>query len=136
MPVVLAGVVIVGSLVLFTPSDDDTPAPATQASDPAPAEGRRTATAKPRPQPTMVEVRGGSPVAGVKGISARKGETVRLVVSSDSPQEIHLHGYDITRDAAPGKPARFEFKADIEGVFEVKLEGPHTQVAKLEVRPS
>jgi len=142
VPVVLAGVVIVGSLVLFTPGNDDdaSQAPATQASEPAPADGAKTETTPtptpPEPQVTKVEVRGGSPVGGVKGLTAKKGETVRLLVSSDSPQEVHLHGYDITRDAAPGKPARFEFKAEIEGVFEVELEGPHAQVAKVEVRPS
>ena len=45
---------------------------------------------------------------------------MRLLVSSDGNDEIHLHGYDITRNAAPGKPARFRFKADVEGVFEIE----------------
>ena len=70
----------------------------------------------------------------IRQLRRSKG-TVRLLVSSDSPQEVHLHGYDITRDAAPGKPAQFEFKAEIEGVFEVELEESHVQVAELEVEP-
>ena len=41
-------------------------------------------------------------------------------MSSDAEHEIHLHGYDIARDAAPGKPARYRFKADVEGVFEIE----------------
>ncbi|MEX2253767.1 MAG: hypothetical protein WD649_06400 [Thermoleophilaceae bacterium] len=136
--VVLAGVVIVGSLVLFTPKDEDDSSPATQASEPAPETGGRTATAKPRPpkpKATLIEIRGGEPDGPPRTIAVRKGETVRLVVSSDTPQEVHVHGYDLLKDAAAGKPARFRFKAGIEGVFEVELEGTHSLIAKLEVRP-
>lgn len=42
------------------------------------------------------------------------------IVSSDSPDDIHLHGYDIERAAGPDKPARFRFEADIEGAFEIE----------------
>ena len=45
---------------------------------------------------------------------------MRIVVSSDAADEIHLHGYDIEKNAAPGTPARFNFKANIEGVFEIE----------------
>ena len=65
---------------------------------------------------------------------------MRLVVSSDGSDEIHLHGYDITRNAAPGKPARFRFKADIEGVFEIESHtaedaGREPLIARLVVEP-
>ena len=53
-------------------------------------------------------------------IEVARGDTVRIVVTSDAPDEIHLHGYDITRNAAPGRPARFQFKADAEGAFEIE----------------
>ena len=32
----------------------------------------------------------------------------------NTPDEIHLHGYDIERTAKPGHPARFRFEADAE----------------------
>ena len=74
-------------------------------------------------------------------IEAKKGETVRIVVTSDADDEIHLHGYDITRTPAPGKPGRFSFKADIEGVFEIESHvaedaGREPLIATLTVRPS
>ena len=53
-------------------------------------------------------------------IRVAKNDIVRIVVSSDVPDEIHLHGYDIEKEAAPGKPARFQFKADVEGAFELE----------------
>jgi hypothetical protein len=53
-------------------------------------------------------------------VEADKGDLVRLVVSSDRRDEIHLHGYDLTRTASRGRPARFRFRADVEGVFEIE----------------
>jgi hypothetical protein len=65
---------------------------------------------------------------------------VRIVVSSDAPDEIHLHGYDIEKEVEPGKPAVFAFTAAIEGIFEMESHvaedaGRDPQVAKLTVEP-
>ena len=80
-------------------------------------------------------------VGGVKTIKAKRGDTVRIVVSSDAPDEIHLHGYDIEREAEPGKPANFRFKADAEGAFELESHaaedaGKEPLVAHLLIGPS
>jgi hypothetical protein len=48
---------------------------------------------------------------------------------------VHLHGYDVMVDVAPGKPARLRFKATIPGRFEVELEDRGLHIAELEVRP-
>jgi hypothetical protein len=45
---------------------------------------------------------------------------VVIVVRSDVADEIHLHGYDIEKEAGPGRPARFRFKANLEGQFELE----------------
>lgn len=146
--IVAAIVVAVGAFVLLRPSgDDDTgetntvvateTAPAPPGT--APEEGDEVPAAEPPepapPQVTRVRVRGGEPVGGVTRIEAERGDTVRFTVSSDTPQHIHLHGYDVFEDAAPGAPARFRVKADIEGIFEIELEGPGVQVAELRVEP-
>jgi len=82
-----------------------------------------------------VDVVGGEPQGGVQKIEVSKGQDVEITVSSDEPHEIHLHGYDIMKDAAPGKPARFAFDADIDGVFEMEIEDTETQIANLVVNP-
>lgn len=87
------------------------------------------------PEPIVVTVRNEKPVDGLEEIEVEKGEPVRLTVRSDSRQEIHVHGYDVHKDAAPGEPARFRFPADIEGVFEIELEEPGVQIAELKVEP-
>ena len=65
----------------------------------------------------------------------------RSSIARDAPDELHLHGYDITREAAPGQPARFQFKAEPEGVFEIESHtaedaGKDPLVARLVVEPS
>lgn len=90
---------------------------------------------RPQPSAEQIAVRNGEPEGGVADISVRKDETVRLVVSSDERDEVHVHGYDRSEEVRPGKPARMRFRADIEGVYEVELENGGIEIAKLEVRP-
>lgn len=61
------------------------------------------------------------------------GETVRLEVASDTAEEVHVHGYDLSADVAPGQTASLAFTADIPGIFEVELEKSHTPLLSLEV---
>jgi plastocyanin len=69
---------------------------------------------------TRIDMRGGEVVGGPAEIRVKKGDTVLLVVASDAPDDIHLHGYDIEKKVAPGQPAQFRFKANFEGEFEIE----------------
>ena len=136
--IALAVAVAVVAFVIARPSDDDDDhdggSPAVTQAQTAPADTRAGDPETP-PEVHRIRVRGGEPVGGVREITAQRGETVRITVSSDTPQHIHLHGYDVIRDAGPGAPARFRFEADLEGIFEIELEGPHVQIAELRVEP-
>jgi hypothetical protein len=95
----------------------------------------------PEPEVTRIRIRGGSVVGGPKDIEVESGDTVGIVVTADAPDEIHLHGYDITRNAAPGQPARFRFEANAEGAFEIESHvaadaGKDPLIARLVVQPS
>ncbi len=144
--VVLATVAVLAlAFVLLSPEADDdsntaqtptTPAttPATTNEAPAPT----TTAPPPPPAPTFerVRVRGGQAVGAIKRITVKKGDRARFeVTSTDTSDEVHLHGYDITRNVAPGSRARFSFAANAEGIFEVELHGTHTQIAELTVEP-
>lgn len=96
-----------------------------------------TTTAPPRPEVVTVRltVRGGRPVDGIARPSVKQGRRVRIVVRSDVADHVHLHGYDIMRDVAPGAPAQIVFTADFPGRFEIELEDRSLQLAELEVRP-
>ena len=143
---VLAAVVAAAVLafVLLRPGDDDT-STSTTATTTAPAAvttttpsttTTTTTTAKPaEPAITRIRVVGKEPVGGVKDITVTKGDRIRLVVTSDQQEHVHMHGYDIERPVGPGEPATFSVPATIVGVFEVELEDSGVQLAKLTVEP-
>ena len=113
--VVAAVVVAVLAFVIASPGDDDEGGKAAQTNT-APTEE----PAPPAPQVARIRVSGGEVVGGPAEIRAEKGGTVVIVVSADAPDDIHLHGYDIEQKVAPGQPARFQFKANLEGEFEIE----------------
>ena len=145
--VALAIVVAVVGFIIARPEGDDEPAEqattaqtettTTQAgSEQAEAPAQTVTTpAEPKPEVTRVRVRGGRPVGGAKEITVEKGETVRFDVVSDAADEVHVHGYDLLKEVGPGRVARFRFKADIEGVFEVELHHTETPIVELRVEP-
>jgi hypothetical protein len=103
----------------------------------APAASTTTTTpAKPAGPPTFtVTVRNAKPVGGIEKIKVNKGERLRIVVKSDTADEIHVHGYDFMKDVAAGGSVRFNFKATIDGNFEIELENRKQQIAELTVEP-
>ena len=149
--VAAALVVAVVAFVIAQPGDDEdegqsagnTPAQ-TETGSSADGEPEPTETqpaAPPEPEVTRIRLRGGTVVGGAKDIEVAPGDTVRIVVASDAPDEIHLHGYDITRNVAPGRPGRFRFRANAEGAFEMESHlaedaGRDPLVARLVVEPS
>jgi hypothetical protein len=120
--IVAAVVVAVFGFVIASPGGDgdgDNAAQTTPATQ-TDTEARADEPAPPKPKVTRIQIRGGEVVGGPAEIKATKGDTVVIVVSADAPDDIHLHGYDIERKAAPGQPARFRFKATFEGEFEIE----------------
>ncbi|HZB05433.1 MAG TPA: hypothetical protein VE449_02500 [Thermoleophilaceae bacterium] len=151
--VVAAVVVAVLAFVIASPGDDDEGSgqaaqTTTQAetggdeSTPAEAEAETETTPPepPAPEVTRVRIRGGEVVGGPAEITVKNGDVVRIVVATDAPDDIHLHGYDIEKPAAPGQPARFRVEADIEGSFEMESHvaedaGRDPLIARLNVEP-
>jgi FtsP/CotA-like multicopper oxidase with cupredoxin domain len=142
--VVLAVAVAVAGFLIARPSDEDEQEPPPdrggKAAQTETGGAVRTAPKPRRPRVERISVRGGAPRGGVRSIRYQRGDTVRLVVTSDAQDEIHLHGYDITRNPRPGRPARFRFAADIEGVFDIESHvaedaGREPLVARLVVEP-
>jgi hypothetical protein len=131
----LVAVLAVGGFIVARSSggdgDEDRASPAPAATTQAPQ-----APARPAPPPVPeVRIRSGKPVGGVQRLTVKRGERVRFVVVSDVEDHVHVHGYDLFRDVAPGRPARFDFPARIDGLFEVELEDRAEQIISLRVRP-
>lgn len=85
---------------------------------------------------TVIEVAyaGGEVVGGVRTVAVRLGDTVRIRLTSDVAEELHVHTYDAVAAVAPGQPSDLEFAATIPGRHEVELEKKHRTLMVLEVR--
>lgn len=96
-----------------------------------------TAPPAAAPDPRVVElvVRDGQRIAGPDRIELRQDELLTLRVSSDSADELHLHGYDLHLHLRPGEPAELTFRAVHTGRFEYELHKTHLPLGSLEVLP-
>ncbi|MDX6688331.1 MAG: hypothetical protein QOF26_1237 [Baekduia sp.] len=85
--------------------------------------------------PVTVQVKNAKPVGGVKDVTFKKGGTVDLTVVSDTPDEVHFHGYDVHKDVPKDGSVHFRFPASIEGKFIVELEQHKQTLANVTVQP-
>ncbi len=79
-----------------------------------------------------VAVEGGQLVSERRA-EVKLGDNVRLVVESDSADELHVHGYDLFADVVAGQITELTFVAEIPGIFEVEFETSRLQVLELVV---
>jgi hypothetical protein len=98
------------------------------------SEPAATTTPPAEPEPVRVVFRDGRVRGGVQTFSFEQGDQIRLIVGSDVADHVHVHGFDLFADVAPGHPARFTFRADLTGGFEIELEDRHVPLAELRVR--
>jgi hypothetical protein len=137
----VVGVAVLVTLFLVLRPSDDEPSngtsPSPTATDTSPVTPIETTTTSPTPDVVEVEVEfeDGQVTQGPEGgrVQVPRGATVHIVVTSDIADEVHVHTYDLLKDVGPGRPAEFQFVADISGVFEVELEERSVLLFRLEV---
>lgn len=121
---------------------DTDPAAQTQPATPSPATATPAASATsaataqatpPADVEATIAVEGGRVQGGASDIRADAGDTVRLRVTSDASDEIHVHGYDLRVPVGPDQPAVLRFTADLPGVYEVELHDRGLTLAELVV---
>ena len=79
------------------------------------------------------DVRSGQASPAPHRVLIPEGSTVQVQVTSDKVAQVHIHGYDLEYDAAPGTPGCVSFVADRAGLFDVEAH-PDTLLLQLEVR--
>ena len=107
----------------------------TTTSQTATTETTGTETEPAAPTVVKITVVNAAPQGGIVRETVKQGDKVVISVTSDTADEIHLHGYDLKRDVAAGGTARIPFTATIPGRFEVELESRGVQIADLTVQP-
>ena len=115
--------------------DDDRATTTTTTSTTTTSETTTNATPPPaNPSKTIrIVVKDGKVVGGLNQTTVDKNTNVTVIVSADVSDEVHIHGYDLMKDVAPGKPAKITFVANIPGRFEMELESRGLQISDFEV---
>ena len=76
----------------------------------------------------------GKVTGGVAHPKVPLNSTIKLTVTSDVADEVHVHGYDKKADVEAGESVTLTWVAKVPGTFEVELESKETQIAEIEVR--
>jgi hypothetical protein len=140
---IAALIAVVAIFVLADSSEDDTTpegqqsaatATPTPTGTPTGTEETATPTATPTPEPTPPP----PPLltsGGVTELEVDQGDTLRFRVRSSTPEEIHVHGYEITREIPANKTVNVSFPAELTGIWEIEFHNSGKQIAELKVEP-
>ena len=85
----------------------------------------------------LVTITGGSVITAEDRVALEVGQTVRITVTGDTDDEIHVHGFEIEMPLVAGTPAEIEFEVGPTpgpGLYEVELHDSGLLLLQLEVR--
>lgn len=80
-------------------------------------------------------VRDGRRASGPELVTARVGETLRLRVRSNRADELHVHGYEVSRELPADHLVVLELPLAMSGRFDIELHAAHQVLTVLEVQP-
>jgi hypothetical protein len=63
-----------------------------------------------------------------------QGERLRLVVTIDHADEIHVHGFEVEREATAGQPVTIDLTGGVPGLYEVETHHPPLRLLQILVR--
>ena len=131
----LAGLLVLGAGACSSGDDTTTPKASGSASTPDESD---SSSATPSETEQVVEIRvsvaDGKVKPSPRRIEVAKDSQVRLLVTSDVDDAVHLHGYEIEAELEAGRPTTVEFAADQTGLFEVETHESELELLQLEVR--
>lgn len=124
---VAAVALLIGLFVLLRPEEKR------EAARPEP-QTQQEKTSKPQFEELSFTVQGGK-ITALGSLSTTQGRAVVIRVTADVADQVHLHGYDLSKPVAPGQPAELRFTAATAGRFELELENSGKSLGFLEVQP-
>ncbi len=142
-PRVLPFLVCVALLVAGCASGDDTTQPAGSSSSSTPSSDSPSAespspsaseSARIKGQEIVVSVKDGKVTPKPGRVKVTKDTQVRLLVTSDVDDELHVHGFDLEKEMPAGQTVTLKFTADQQGVFEIETHESELVLLQLEVR--
>jgi hypothetical protein len=127
-----------GSTVETTSPPVTTPATTPSSSAPGTPSAASTCPSHP-PLPAgatfvTATVAGGKVTTDHAVWNVRRGALVRIAVTADVKDEVHVHTYDRHEDTVPGCPTAIDLQAGVPGTVEVELESKGLHLFDLRAR--
>lgn len=110
-----------------TPSTSGT-ASSSPPTSPSPTEEERDQVVEVR-----VSVADGKVKPATRRVEVERDSQVRLLITSDVDDDVHVHGYDIEATLEAGRTTTVELVADQQGVFEVETHDGGLTLLQLQV---
>jgi len=117
------------------PSDEPSD-PASESPTPSPSESA-TEPEVPKPAKARIKVEAGTVNGAPDRLPVVVGQTVRITITSDVAEELHVHGVEELLALPAGEKQTLEFVVPAEpgpGLYEVELEGSSLLLFQLEVQ--
>jgi hypothetical protein len=102
-----------------------------------PASGAKTPPGGPAPSGVRViaiTVTGRDVRPAPSRVEIEVGELLRLTVTADREDELHVHGFEVERELTPGKAALVELRGERPGLYEVETHSPPLRLLQVVVR--
>ena len=81
-----------------------------------------------------VSVRDGKVMPKPHRVEVPLGSEIRLQVTSDVDDELHVHGFDVEKELEAGRTTTVELQADQAGLYEVETHETELELLQLEIR--
>ncbi|MBH2008564.1 MAG: hypothetical protein I8H71_02570 [Xanthomonadaceae bacterium] len=82
-----------------------------------------------------LRIAGGKLVEGPQVIKLTRNAAVVLTVVSDTADELHVHGYNLTLKLVPNQAATLRFTGKHTGRFSFELHKTHREIGAFEIYP-
>ncbi len=108
-----------------------------ETAQPAPSAVPSLTDQQAAPQRVLLEVTiaGGQVTPTNEQLQARVGEPILIRVTSDVPDELHVHATpEHSFEVTPGPPQTFQFTVEVPGKVDVELHEAHRVVATIAVQ--
>lgn len=106
----------------------------TASADPSPSASETPTPSPDDAQTVTITVADGEVTGADPRTDVELGTRVRLTITSDVTDEVHVHGYDVTAPVPAGQAVNVEVVADQAGVFEVELHDSRLVLTRLQVQ--
>jgi len=101
----------------------------------APGVGLIPAASSPGNRVFELALKNGRLVSGPIVLQVKAGDRVTLKITSNTSQELHVHGYNLRVRIKPEEVVNLDFPATRTGRFGLELHRAHAEIGALEVYP-